>query len=335
MLMFRVFLLVLLFTPLFAQQHPNKQIDILIKNGIEDLLNQKYNSARDNFAKLDKDYPYNPMGKIMQVATEILVNQDIAEPIKTSQVLEKLQKAIDMAESLREKDQTNPWYLYYYSLAQSYLAVAKGATGSWISALSTGYSAKNSFEDLLDMDNRFLESYIALGTWKYWSSEKMEFLTWLPFVKDERNDGIGLLQKALTGNSYHYYFAAHTLARIYIHNKQPDKAIQVITPLMKKYPASRFFMWDEARAYEDLDRKKAILCYQKLLDSYETEKLPNKSRLYLIYYIMAKTHLALGETELAKKMITQIPAFTAMSEVEREELAERKDRITKLKQQLK
>ncbi|MBI5726404.1 MAG: hypothetical protein HY965_01020, partial [Ignavibacteriales bacterium] len=220
---------------------------------------------------------------------------------------------------------------YYKSLTLSYRAIAKGVAGNWISALSAGYSAKNSFEDCVKLHNGFYDAYVAIGTWKYWSSEKMEFLTWLPFVHDERSDGIAYLQKAVKGNSFHYYFASHTLARIYIFNKQAAKALPLITPLLQSFPESRFFMWDIARAYEDIDKYRAIQEYLKLLSSYQKTKLPNNARVYFIYYILAKLYNNIGDVENAKVYIQYIPPFEKMTEFERSELADKRERIEKLR----
>lgn len=329
------FFVVLFYIPGSAQVHPVAMVDNLVRSGIEDVLNQKYSSAELTFKKLETEYPRNPLGKIFLVAGDIFENQDLGKPFNTNLAMERLDKAEELADALLDSDENNVWYKYYKSLVLSYRAIAKGVTGNWISALSAGYSAKNSFEDCVKLHNGFYDAYVAIGTWKYWSSEKMEFLTWLPFVHDERSDGIAYLQKAVKGNSYHYYFASHTLARIYIFNKQAAKAVPLITPLLQSFPESRFFMWDIARAYEDIDKNRAIREYQKLLSSYQKAKLPNNARVYFIYYILAKLHNNIGDLANAKVYMLYIPPFEKMSEFERSELTDKFERIEKLRKILK
>ncbi|NUM62176.1 MAG: hypothetical protein HUU44_08510, partial [Ignavibacteriaceae bacterium] len=53
-----------------AQVYPDKVIDSLLRSGINQIVNQHYDSAEKIFNKLNNDYPNLPLGKIYLAANK-------------------------------------------------------------------------------------------------------------------------------------------------------------------------------------------------------------------------------------------------------------------------
>ncbi len=66
--------------------------------------------------------------------------------------------------------------------------------------------------------------------------------------------------------------AEYSLVWIYIDYEEPEKAVELASKSIDEYNDSRFFKWGLARAYNDIDKKKAILVYSDILKSVETIK---------------------------------------------------------------
>lgn len=331
-----LFVFFIFFTPSkgSAQVHPNPEIQKLITTGIDNLINQEFHKARISFSTLQKKYPQNPLGKIFLAATEIFIAFDNQLPYDDNKILDWLNDAITISEQLIETNKNNAWYNYYKGLAEGYKADYFSTRESWFSAVTTAYSAKQYFDRCLSIDSTFYDAYVSLGAFKYWSSEKTEFLSWLPFLKDERETASKLLLAAISKHSFHSHLAVHNMVWIYFKKKEYQKAKEILEPFIQKYPHSRFFKWDLAKLYEETDKSKAIRIYWEIYDSYDKAFVKNRCNDISLKFILAKNYSALGDRKTAAKLVSEIPYENQLTPYEIEKLGSRLDRIHALREEL-
>jgi hypothetical protein len=127
-----------------------------------------------------KKYPELPFGKIYLAVTDITKAFDYGEEINSEAISKNLDEALELSENLLENNPADIWNNYFVALSKGYKSYLRVLNGDWLSAISSGLSSVNYFEDCLEMDSSFYESYVALGTYKFWKSRKLEFLEWLP-----------------------------------------------------------------------------------------------------------------------------------------------------------
>ena len=256
-----IFILLLLTIALnvYAQEYPDKSVNSLLKSGIDDIINQNYTQAKNKFELLNSKYPDLPFGKIYLAATEIARSYDYGEEYNGEVISKYLNASKEQSEKLVNNNSDNIWNHYFLGLAEGYISYYEGLNGSWITSLKEGINSASKFEDCLKMNPEFIEAYSGIGNYKYWKSKKTGFLNWLPFVHDDRAEGIKYLENAVDKSSYNNYLAVNSLIWIYIDQKKFDKAEQVSEKALMEYPKSRFFKWGLARAFEDLDKQKAIV----------------------------------------------------------------------------
>jgi tetratricopeptide (TPR) repeat protein len=318
----------------FPQRYPNQEVNKLLDIGIEYILNQNYELAKSKFSLLDKKYPELPFGKIYLAVVDITKTFDYGEEINSEAITKNLYDALELSENLLEKNPSNIWNHYFVALSKGYKAYLKVLKGDWLSAISTGLSSVNYFEDCLEMDSTFYESYVALGTYKFWKSRKLEFLEWLPFFDDESENGIRYLELGLDKTSYNKNLAAVSLIWIYIENKNFYRAIQIAEKELKKNPINRTLKWALARAYEDVSPSKAIQIYSELITSYEN--IPDQNHYYEITlkHIIAQQYVKIGEKREALRLCDEILSANNLTEIVREKLADRLKRVKKLRKEL-
>jgi outer membrane protein assembly factor BamD (BamD/ComL family) len=314
-----------------AQVHPNHEIQQLITSGMDNLINQDFHKARVSFSTLQKKYPQNPLGKIFLAATELAIAYDYQTPADESKIISWLNDAIALSERLLESDKNNAWYNYYRALAEGYKANVYLSRDNWFSGTSTSLTAKQYFERCIAIDSSFYDAYVSLGIFKYWSGEKTEFLNWLPFKKDERNDAVKMLYLAANKKTYHMHMAVHNLVWICLKNKDAYHAKEALDPLLKKYPNSRFLKWDLARIYEETDRVKAIAVYWEIYNSFDKNFVKNRCNEISLKYILAKNYFELGDAKTAHTLLSEIPAENQLTSFEAEKLGSRLDRIKTLR----
>ncbi|MCB0745546.1 MAG: hypothetical protein KDC67_16685, partial [Ignavibacteriae bacterium] len=181
---------------LFAQNHPNLKVDSLLQNGIEKILHQNYKSAEVVFNKLNIEFPKNPLGHIYLTAAKIARAVDYEEKLNEHQLDSLLTIAKTQTDELLEIDDKSLWYNYYDALIYGYRAYYNSVNSNLISAFADGVLSLHSFQHCLEIDNDFNEALIAIGIYKYWKSAQTKSLNWIPFVKDEREEGIAILESA-------------------------------------------------------------------------------------------------------------------------------------------
>jgi hypothetical protein len=318
---------------IFAQQHPIPGVHKLIISGIDQVILQNYTGAYKLFSELDKSYPTLPLGKIFLAANQITKEFELNLPFSDKQIVRWLEAADEQADKLLQERENDVWNNYYKGLARGYLAYYYGIQESWVKAFSTALSAKKYIDRCVELEPGFSDAYVALGAYKFWKSEKTEFFSWI--IKDERAEGIRLLQSSIIKRSYQSFLAVHNLFWIYIHRKEFQNAYNVILPAIRKYPESRFFKWDFARVLDELDRNKALTIYNDLLGSYRNDKPANRCNEITLLYLIGKNYFANGDGVHATEYLKQIPDRHELTAHEIEKLGKRLERIEELKSKIR
>ncbi len=329
------FIVILVFSNLGFkyQDYPETEINNLMKRGIDNLINQKFDKAAEYFDKVNTRFPQKPIGKIFLAANEIARSFDQVTEYNSDFILTNLNDAIDQAEELVDKDENNVWNVFMLALAEGHYAYFKGLDGNWLAAFSNGLSSVSDFEKCIRLDSTFYDAYTAIGAYKYWKSRKTEAASWLPFFDDDRMDGIKILEKALTQSSlYSSYMAAYTLQWIYIDRGEYKNAIRISEDIIKKYPESRFFKWGYARAYEDVNPQKSIELYKWLLQSYKNDN--NLVQEITLKHIIAQQYFRIGDNKTALSYCNEILNYKRLTEFQTNKLEERLERVKALRDTL-
>lgn len=320
--------------PISAQNYPDPKVNSMIWSGIGSLLQQDYDSSFETFRTLTSRYPGLPLGYIYMSAVRIAEAADYEEPFDEQFIESNLEKSEQLSRKLINQDKNNAWNYYYLAISKGYLAYFKALKESYVSAFSEGLSSISSFEKCLAIDSSFYDAYIALGAYKYWKSEKTEYLHWLPFVSDERDYGIKLLNHAVRHKTYNHYLALNSLLWIYVNKKQPSRAVSIARRGLKDYPGSRFFRWGLARALQDIDKRKAISEYYVLLQSVNSLPRNNHYNQIVIMHKIAQLYRDLGQRDEALDLCNQIIQTKNLKPYVVKKLEDRMDRVYKLRKEL-
>jgi len=325
---------ILNFSEVTAQIYPDSTVNSLLQNGIQDVVNQNYSGANKIFNRLNIEYPSLPLGKIYLAANKIAEAYDYAENFDENYIRESLEAAKNQSEELIELDETNIWHRYFLALCEGYISYYEAINGNWFSALTTGVNSISEFEEILNVDEKFFEAYIAIGTFEYWKSRKLEFVSWLPFSSDTKNLGIDFLMTAIDSASYNSHLALSSLIWIYIDQKNYDDAIKIAEQALMDFPESRTFKWGLARAYEETNPLKAISLYQHILSSYPNLKSGNYINEITLKHLIAQQYARIGDKQNAIKYCNEILSMKNIPEQTLDEMSDRLERVRELNSEL-
>lgn len=319
---------------LLAQVYPDSGVHSSLTNGIDLIIKQKYKSAEGEFARLCKANPSMPLWNLYYAAAKLAEAYDYGYDYESKEIEFHLNEALHKSEVLLEKESENIWYIYFYALSKGYLAYYNGLNSNWFSTAKYGLSSIDSFEKCISKDSSFFDAYVGIGVFKYWKSRKSEFLSWLPFVSNEKSKGINYLLKAQKHNSYNSYIAAYNLIWILIEEGKNEEAVKTALKALRQYPDTRLFKWGYARACEKTDVNKAIEAYTEILNSLQNEGVKNKYKEVILKYTLARNYKKIGDKKRALQLCDEILQINNMDSRIKNRLEDRIKKVKELKKEL-
>lgn len=318
---------------LSAQTYPDEYVDKKMKAGLRHLIFAEFDSAKTIFEELDESRKELPVGKLFLGSMEIVKSWVYGEMPDTEYSLNQLDRSMEICDSLLEIEPDNIWYNYFAGMSHGYYGYYQAAEGNIFSAIYHGIRTITYSENCLNYDPEFYEAYIAIGVYLYFRSKNTEIINWLPFIEDEREEGIRILEKAIEKKTIHAAFASTTLIVIYHYEKKFEKALKLAEESLQLYPNSIYFQILHANAMANIDEEKAIGEFEFLLKSIGYN---NETRFNEIYYKhrIAILYAAIGENEKSLQYCDEILAVKDLTEAELDLLDGRIDKVSELKNSL-
>lgn len=329
-----LFSLLIAFTVL-PQKYPDKNVHAMLERGINFLAGARYDSAKAVFSRLEKSYPKNPFGPLYLAAVEIVKGFDWGVPFSNDYILQKIEKAEVIADNNLDADGKNVWNNYAVATVYAYEAYYDFIQEDWFGVFKTGTSALKYFEKCTDIDKKFYEASSAMAIFDYWKSVKTKDLSWLPFVEDNSEQAIKILERNRKYYSYNDFLLANSLAWIYIDKKQYSKALSICDEVLRKAPGNRIIKWTKARALEEIDRKKAIEVYRQILSTFPTSTNYYYFNIVTLKHKMAMNYEKLRMYKEALALCEEILAIKNFNSWDKKKLDERLKRVKTLRDSLK
>jgi tetratricopeptide (TPR) repeat protein len=267
-----------------------------ITTGIDLTINNKFDQALAHFQKEmqsnDKDYRV-----YFYVAATLNSKMTHFETWGEDDAFEKMiEKTIDLIElQLSDEesilDSDRAMLLFYLGSAYGYRAYHNGQLGKWFPALSNGIKASKLLNQAIEIDSTLYDAYLGIGTYKYWRYSKLKFISWLPFIPDDRKEGIEMIKKAISHSSYSKYMAMHQLVYILLDYGYKQEALSYAEELVQIYPNSQFMWWAKAHAhFKNRNFGQAEIAYLKLCQLIENDEKSNPSHLLSCKLKLALIH---------------------------------------------
>lgn len=257
-----------------AQTIQDDSLHTAILRGIELSGRQDYDAAGVTFDEAIRYAPGHPAGYLFKAILFQVMSLDYEVPLEEREYNKLLRRTRDLANGMIERDSRSAEGYFYLGMSHSYSAYHTFRDGkSWVDGLSHGMDAYDNLERCLELDRKAYESMTGLGTYMYWKSRKMDFLTWTPFVEDERSKGIALLKRAEKYAKYTSSQATNSLIWIYIDEERYGDAITSAQRVLRRYPDHRLYLWGLASAAEGLEKwDLARSAYERIVASIEREQ---------------------------------------------------------------
>lgn len=248
---------------------------------LDNIYSGRTDIATTQAKQLQQQYPENPLGylleaealwwKIWCASAEFKYGMTMArhrEKLEADQpYLDLTTKAYKLAEESIHKHDSGEMRLYA-GMADGLAARLYGLRGESRASARAGVRARENFLKALALDPTLVDAYMGLGLYNYYVDTLSGLARVLRFFMGipggSKQEGIRQLQRAIAGGQL-----SPPLARFYLaldlHNydQKYEEALEVIGPLVEKYPENPAFQLMQGDLYARLHREaQAEACYQ-------------------------------------------------------------------------
>ncbi|HQV32881.1 MAG TPA: tetratricopeptide repeat protein [Calditrichia bacterium] len=269
-----------------------------------------FDGAEALFDSLCEAHPESPFGYFYRGATCQARMLDGERFWELENFKDLMAKTIDLAEDLRAERPEDPWFPFAAGSAYLYLGFMDTKKGGMWGAYRNTVKGVDLLEQALAIDSTFYDAYLGIGSFKYWKSSKAKSLTWLPFIDDERERGMEMVQIAIDKGMFTRTVGRDQLAWIYMDGKRYEEALELAGSNVSLHPESRFFRWTYVEILFRMDRwEEAFPVYQGLLNDIRALPVNNHYNEMTCLRDMAKIAHRRGETARAVMYLEEMLAL--------------------------
>ncbi|MCI0512308.1 tetratricopeptide repeat protein [candidate division KSB1 bacterium] len=272
-----------------------KDLDSLLQLSIHYTIAQDYHTAERLGAQMVQQYPQHPAGYLFFAATLQAKMMDFETTQGETAFFANLDSTVRLAELQLRGQPRAAWAHFYLGSAFCYRAFYEGKRENYFTAYRLVTRGMTALRQALALDSTLADVDLGLGSFLFWKSQKMRRLTWLPFIEDERELGIALIQRSLEKGRFSRYAAMNSLAWIYIELQRYSEAIDLAQMGLQDYPSSRYFLWILAEAsFRQGDFHAARAAYQKIVQSVVAAEFNNHYNEVIGHYKLAECDYRTG-----------------------------------------
>lgn len=289
-------------------QSPNVDaLDGEVLRGIDRLLLEDYEGAQTLFQGISEHYPDHPAGYLLQAGVLQTASMDYEELVDRPVFDSLLALAEEMAERMIENHPAEASGYFYLGSVYGYRSFADAAEGDWFGAATRAMSSVSEFEEALERDSTLADAKLGIGTYSYWKSRQMAFLTWLPFVGDQRAEGIRLIEETIADGRFNRHAAMTALIAILLDAEEYEKVVTVSTKALDDYPENRLFLWGLATGHERSGQQDAaMVAYRRLLNAILADPRDNSYNELVCRVNLARLELGAGHREDARSLLVPV-----------------------------
>ena len=288
----RVWPVVVLF-PAALHGHPfndayfNAEMQRYVRRIVDQSVMHNYARALELCLEIEQKYPEHPAGYFFRAAVLQSKMMDYENYDELETFFELSQKALRLSRRDMRKHSRNSWPYFFAGASLGYQAFYHFREKNYLQAFRDGWNSIQMLNLVVEYDPQNYDAYLGIGAFKYYRSKYSRFLKMIPFVKDERQIGIELIQKAIEHGKFAPVAAMNALIWIYIEEKRFAEAEALVDSALSLYPGSRFFLWGKAAAaYKRGALERAARAYQTILQSYESEEGPGSPYNEMVCHTM-------------------------------------------------
>ncbi len=272
------------------------EIGMLIDRAIVHFHQGNYQDGIEICEQLMDKYPENPIGYLGAATIYYGIMKNYWINTYTCQFDSLITLGISKGRRAVEENHQNAECHFLYGAALGIRGLHRIQVGDWIGAFRDGLLGYRNVKRSYALNDQIYDAYYGLGLFYYWKSAKIKALSFLRFMKDEREKGITFIKTAIEKGRFSAMEGRFTLVEIYYHEGRFEEAYTHCLYLKDKFSDDPTWLYLMAKLFEEQQQwEEAINYYQTLLSKLTRSPYPKSAGFTAACYQgMAKCAYAQG-----------------------------------------
>ncbi len=285
---------------LSAQPLITAHTDSVIRAGIELSIRQDYDAALALFGRLEAEQPASPVGPFFHAAVLQSRMMDYERYDAEPAFLALVRRTVERADAYVKKVGPDPWAYFFLGGGYGYLAFYQAKQSRLYEAFRYGQRSVAALKRAVALDSTLYDAYLGLGTYQYFRSKLSRHLAWLPFVNDDRREGLARIRLAMERGRYARFSAVNSYFWIALEEGEFEEAARLAQLGLSAFPESRVFLWCAAKLAARRERwEEAVHYFGRILSSLAAEGVLSPYNELVCRRFLTEGYWRLGQMDRA------------------------------------
>ncbi len=276
----------------------NPSADSLILKGIDLTIETDFDSALICFQKISRIFPEHPAGSFYVAS----VYQSMMMHYETGRWQTQFFAYVDTTLTRSEKWALNhpddAWNYFFRGSILSYQGLYEAKTGSLINGFKHAKQGVDELKTALELDSTLYDAHVGIGNYKYWAGKYYKYLRWLPYIRDERAQGMQEVVKGMQKGCFSYWIGCNSLAWIHYDRDEFDDAAVLFEEGALRFDNGLMWLWGLADTYKKAEKwETASNLYREIIRSVRSDSLESGYNEVLARWKTIQCLEALGRFE--------------------------------------
>ena len=213
-----------------------------IRAGMIETIENDFSAAQIRFRQLIDAHPQRACGYFYLGAAIQAEMLDAENYERLEEFKDLMSEVIEKGEKILKENPSDHLARFMVGSAHLYRSFMDSKRGKMWGAFRNANKGVDKLEEIIEADSTFYDAYLGVGSFKYWKSQKARGIRWLPFIDDERELGIGMVETAIARGRLVSLVARDQLAWILLAAGDLDAAARLAEENHRQFPNSRFFL---------------------------------------------------------------------------------------------
>ncbi|MGH7830411.1 MAG: tetratricopeptide repeat protein, partial [Candidatus Binatia bacterium] len=200
------------------------------------ILNRQYAEAKKLFSDLMAQHPNSPLGSFGLMAlynAQMFENFDFSLDAAFEPIQRQNKELVDRIDKDKNASAWDNFLCGASSGLRGFYFIRKDSN---LKALGEAKQARRCLERALEKDPRFMDVYLGLGLYDYWTGVFSTRFKLFPIFKDRRKEGIAQMQKAVQEGAIANDLATVALLFVYQESRNGRQGLPLAATILQKYP---------------------------------------------------------------------------------------------------
>ncbi|MEW5923502.1 MAG: hypothetical protein AB1746_05895 [Candidatus Zixiibacteriota bacterium] len=257
--------------------------------------------------KIIDNEPDNPVGYFLLGALTQTLSEEFRNDSRNLLIDSLLTLAIDRSNEMKESEPDNPELHFISGASLGYRAIHRAFHGRWFKAFRDGLKCSSHLGKSLDLDSTYYDAYWGMGSYLYYRTIKARDFLWLPFVSDQRDEGMAMIKRAIAHGQLAGQLARESFLRIYWTEERYDDLLGLADSLYGSLPDDAYILTYYIEGLLGKNRlDEAGIKIDELKAAWQKSPYYDTSGVMEADYMEARLAYMRGETDMAEKILKRI-----------------------------